>query len=513
MKRFLLLLLLPLPLFSQVVTIDNGTMPTERGKINANFTYLSSNRENLLTFSTGLLRTTNAITCITASGSALGCLSSTDWTTFNGKQASLGFTAVANTVTVNGHALSSNVTVTTTDLSLNNVTNDAQTKASIFPNTAPAAGQIGVGNAGGTAYAPVSLTQDCTITATGVVTCLKTNNVSFGTAATVNTGTSGATIPLLNGTNTWSGAHTFSSTINKITLTPPTTAWTITPAADNQTTTLPAGTLVANTRQVAGHALSADVTVSASDVGLGSVTNDAQTKAAIHPNTLPTAGQIAVGNAGGTAYAPVSLTQDCTITSAGVVTCLKTNNVSFGTAATSNTGTSGATLGLLNGALTFAGANAYGTPASITLTNGTGLPVSTGITGFGTGVATFLATPTGANFNAMVTSGVQIPQNSKSAAYTTVLTDCMGSVYHPGADTTARTWTIDSNANVAAPIGCTITFVNDTSAGVLTIAITSDTLVLAGAGTTGSRALAASGIATATKITSTRWMINGSGLT
>jgi hypothetical protein len=45
------------------------------------------------------------------------------------------------------------------------------------------------------------------------------------------------------------------------------------------------------------------------------------------------------------------------------------------------------------------------------------------------------------------------------------------------------------------------------------VAITSDTLVLAGPGTTGSRTLAASGIATATKVTSTRWIIAGVGLT
>ena len=106
-----------------------------------------------------------------------------------------------------------------------------------------------------------------------------------------------------------------------------------------------------------------------------------------------------------------------------------------------------------------------------------------------------------------------VPQNSQSAAYTTVLTDAGKQIYHPSADTTARTWTIDSNANVAYPIGTAITFINDTSAGVITIAITSDTLVLAGAGTTGSRTLAANGIATAVKITSTRWMISGTGLT
>lgn len=35
-------------------------------------------------------------------------------------------------------------------------------------------------------------------------------NLGLGTAATVNTGTSGATIPLLNGANTWAAAQTFS---------------------------------------------------------------------------------------------------------------------------------------------------------------------------------------------------------------------------------------------------------------------------------------------------------------
>jgi hypothetical protein len=47
----------------------------------------------------------------------------------------------------------------------------------------------------------------------------------------------------------------------------------------------------------------------------------------------------------------------------------------------------------------------------------------------------------------------------------------------------------------------------------VTIAITSDTLLLAGAGTTGSRTLAPFGMATAVKITSTSWIISGNGLT
>jgi hypothetical protein len=44
-----------------------------------------------------------------------------------------------------------------------------------------------------------------------------------------------------------------------------------------------------------------------------------------------------------------------------------------------------------------------GTPTSATLTNATGLPISTGVSGLGTGVATFLATPTSANLAATVT--------------------------------------------------------------------------------------------------------------
>lgn len=48
-------------------------------------------------------------------------------------------------------------------------------------------------------------------------------------------------------------------------------------------------------------------------------------------------------------------------------------------------------------------APALGTPASGTLTNCTGLPVSTGISGLGTGVATFLATPSSANLASALT--------------------------------------------------------------------------------------------------------------
>ena len=64
------------------------------------------------------------------------------------------------------------------------------------------------------------------------------------------------------------------------------------------------------------------------------------------------------------------------------------------TALAVNVGSAGAFV-TFNGAL--------GTPSSGTLTNVTGLPISTGVSGLGTGVAAFLATPSSANLAAAVT--------------------------------------------------------------------------------------------------------------
>ena len=104
-----------------------------------------------------------------------------------------------------------------------------------------------------------------------------------------------------------------------------------------------------------------------------------------------------------------------------------------------------------------------------------------------------------------------VRQNSQSANYTAVLTDGGYHILHPAADNNPRTFTIPANASVAFPIGTALSFVNEINA--VTIAITTDTMVLAGAGTTGSRTLAANGIATALKITSTKWIVSGNGLT
>lgn len=52
-----------------------------------------------------------------------------------------------------------------------------------------------------------------TVSSGGVWSIPTTNITGLGTASAQNIGTSGANVPLLNGTNTWSGAQTFSSSV------------------------------------------------------------------------------------------------------------------------------------------------------------------------------------------------------------------------------------------------------------------------------------------------------------
>lgn len=173
------------------------------------------------------------------------------------------------------------------------------------------------------------------------------------------------------------------------------------------------------------------------------------------------------------------------------------------------TSLNGATVTTTTGTLTLTNGKTFSVSSTLTLagTDGKTLTVSNSLTLAGTDGTTMTFPPASASVGYL-----NVPQNSQSAAYTTVLADNGKHIFHPAADTTARTWTIDSNANVAYPVGSSITFVNETSAGTLTIAITSDTLQLAGTASTGSRTLVAGGIATALKITSTKWMISGVGL-
>lgn len=102
-----------------------------------------------------------------------------------------------------------------------------------------------------------------------------------------------------------------------------------------------------------------------------------------------------------------------------------------------------------------------------------------------------------------------MPQQLQNGNYTAVLSDA-GKVITT-TSTGGFTHTIPSNASVAFPIGTVLTFINYATLS-NTIAITSDTLSLAGAGPSGTRTLVQYGIATAVKVTSTVWLISGTGL-
>ena len=99
-----------------------------------------------------------------------------------------------------------------------------------------------------------------------------------------------------------------------------------------------------------------------------------------------------------------------------------------------------------------------------------------------------------------------MPQNSKATTYSTVIGDAGKHIYV----TTSTTITIDGS--VAYPVGTTIGFISANGA-TTTIAIGTDVLYLGGTGTTGSRTLAAYGMATAVKVESGKWFISGNGLT
>jgi hypothetical protein len=203
---------------------------------------------------------------------------------------------------------------------------------------------------------------------------------------------------------------------------------------------------------------------------------------------------------------------------------------SSGTLALTVAGTSG-------GVPYFSSASTWATSAALAanaIVIGGGAGVAPATTTTGTGVVTALGVNVGTAGSVVVNGGalgtpssgtlsnatvdgtngvgyINIPQNAQTGSYTLVAGDAGKHIYHAAAAAVA-TYTIPANASVAYAIGTAVTFIN-MSTNAVTIAITTDTLYLGGTGTTGSRTLALYGVATCVKMTSTTWVITGSGLT
>lgn len=198
-----------------------------------------------------------------------------------------------------------------------------------------------------------------------------------------------------------------------------------------------------------------------------------KTPSSVVPGTLPNAGQLLIGNAGNTAYAPVTMSGDLTIAPNGVSTLATVNgNVgSFGSAtqvvgitvnakgqvtAASNitiTPSIGSVTGLGTNVATALASNvgsagavvtnggALGTPSSGTLTNCTGLPIAGG----GTNASTVLGAQQ--NLNALTF-------NDQTTSYTLALADIAKCVRLNNANATVLT--VPNNATVAFPNGTQI---------------------------------------------------------
>lgn len=248
--------------------------------------------------------------------------------------------------------------------------------------TATLAGDLIVDQGAGNDFALEALHGDCTMTALGAITCTKTNGTLLGTFATQSSPT-GSTQCLhanaagvVTGTGSDCGTAGGSGTVNSGTLGQLAYyASTGTAVSGNANATIANGTLtLGQSSSVLG-----DILLSGSTSGLVTVQpqaiagtynfnlptgagtagqpllsggggSAAQTYGTLgiaaggtNNTTAPSAAQILIANGGATAFVPQSVSGDCTLTAAGVITCTKSSGTTIGTFAFQTVPTGGGT--------------------------------------------------------------------------------------------------------------------------------------------------------------------------
>jgi hypothetical protein len=313
---------------------------------------------------TGLLTVSGAITGSNFSGTSSG-VNTGDQTDISGNSATASKLATARTL-----AMSGDVSWATT---FDGSTNVASAATLSTVNAAP-------GTFGSTAAVPV-----VTVNAKGLVTAVTT--AALGTAAAINTGTSGATIPLLSTANTWTLAQTFTAAIS----------------ASNFSGTS-SGTNTGDQTTITGNAGTATALQTGRTVA---ITGDlVWTSPAFNGSANVTAaGTLATVNAAPGTTGSVTAVPVVTVNAKGLVTSV--TSAALGTAAAKNTGVTGNTVPLLDGINTWTSAQTVSSAApQLSLTNAT----SNWIQYTGSGVAAPTLTTRSAGTKIVLFPGVSATQ-------------------------------------------------------------------------------------------------------